>query len=94
MNITKVKGLDSTTSPYPYEANIINIQRSDTTNAEVITWQFTNGELVQLMLYSPDDAVLLSVSPAIVLPEENEEGHFFTAGEIKLFLSRIKNHNS
>ncbi|WCN37178.1 hypothetical protein [Aneurinibacillus uraniidurans] len=94
MNITKVKGLDSTANPYPYEAHIINIQRSDTTNAEVITWQFTNGELVQLMLYSPDDAVLLSVSPAIVLPEENEEGHFFTAGEIKLFLSRIKNHNS
>lgn len=94
MNITKVKGLDSTASPYPYEANIINIQRSDTTNAEVVTWQFTNGEFVQLMLYSPDDAVLLSVSPAIVLPEENEEGHFFTAGEIKLFLSRIKNYNS
>ncbi|BAU29460.1 hypothetical protein DFP93_12329 [Aneurinibacillus soli] len=93
MNIAEVEVSGLIASSYPYEAHILHIQRSDTTNTEVITWQFANGELVQLMLYSPDDAVLLSVSPAIVLPEENENGHFFTAGEIKLFLSRIKNHN-
>lgn len=92
MNTVATRVYDLTARSYPYKEYIVNIQRSDTTNAEVITWQFRNGELVQLMLYSPDDADLLSVSPAIILPEENENGQFFTREEITLFLSRIKHH--
>lgn len=94
MNTVTARAYDLIARAYPYEEYILHIERSDATNVEVITWQFRNGELVQLMLYGPDDAELLSISPAIILTEENESGQFFTAGEIELFLSRVKHHNS
>lgn len=78
---------------YPFEENIINISRSATTKHTLVTWQFPNHEFVQLLFHAPENAEIFSVSPALVLPEEGEDGQFFTKGEIKLYLSRIKAYN-
>lgn len=78
---------------YPFEENIINISRSTKTNNSLVTWQFANHQMVQLLFFTPENAEIFSVSPALVLPEEGEDGQFFTKGEIQLYLSRIKAFN-
>ncbi|MEW9671746.1 hypothetical protein [Ammoniphilus sp. 3BR4] len=75
---------------YPYEDYIINVSSCTTTNCELVTWQFPNHEFVQLIFFTPTNAEIFSVSPALVFPEEGEDGQFFTKGEISLFLTRVK----
>ncbi|RXT08794.1 hypothetical protein [Ammoniphilus sp. CFH 90114] len=74
---------------YPYEDYIINVNSSTTTNCELVTWLFPNNEMVQLLFYTPENSEIFSVSTALVLPDEGEEGQFFTRGEITLFLSQV-----
>lgn len=76
---------------YPFSEYIIHVNSSSTQNHELITWHFPNGHMVQLMMYSPEDAELYSISPSVVLPDEGDQGQFCTAKEIELFLARVRN---
>lgn len=74
---------------YPFSEHIIHINSRPTQSHELVTWHFPNGQIVQLIMDSPEDAELYSMSPALVLPEEGDFGQFYTAREIELFLTRI-----
>ncbi|WP_027417034.1 hypothetical protein [Aneurinibacillus terranovensis] len=58
--------------------------------SESISWQFENQAKVTLRFYSEDTAKIQSMPASLVLPEEGEDGWFYTAQEIHLFLTKIK----
>ncbi|GAX89278.1 hypothetical protein [Effusibacillus lacus] len=76
---------------YPFSEHIIHVENSAGKNYELVTWHFPNGQMVQLVMYSPEDAELYSMPPSLVLADEGDQGQFYTAKEIELFLSRIMN---
>lgn len=79
---------------YPFTEHIVNVEHSTTAPCSVVTWQFPNHQFVQLLFYTPNYAEIFTASPALVLPDEGDDGCFYTQGEIQLYLSRIKSHES
>jgi hypothetical protein len=75
---------------YPFEEYIINTQHDTETASELVSWQFSNGHIVQLIFFTDGKAELFSLSPAIILPEEGENGIFYISREIELFLSKVQ----
>lgn len=77
--------------PYPFSEFILHINSHPKQNYDLVTWQFPNGQMVQLVMYSSEDAELYSMPTALILPEEGDLGQFYTAREIELFLARVRN---
>jgi hypothetical protein len=74
---------------YPFANEIIGIESSTTANYEVVTWMFSNGNVAQLLFYSPDEAEIISFPSSLVLPLEGVDGYLYTAKEIELFLKQM-----
>ena len=79
---------------YPFAEYIVHVEHSTTAPCSLVTWQFPNHQFVQLLFYTPNYAEIFSASPALVLPEEGDDGCFYTPSEIQLYLTRIKSHES
>ncbi|CEH30497.1 hypothetical protein AM501_11245 [Aneurinibacillus migulanus] len=75
---------------YPFEKYIINVHNDSSTANQLVSWQFPNGHIVQLVFFTDGKAELFSLSPSLILPEEGENGTFYTDQEIELFLSHVK----
>jgi len=76
---------------YHYSSFIEEIIENERTGLNHVKWLFPNGHRVELVFKSMEEAELKYVSPEVILPEEGEEGNFYTSREIHLFLTRIKN---
>jgi hypothetical protein len=75
---------------YPFTENIIAIDSSTTANYEVVTWMFSNGNVAQLLFYSPDEAEIISFPSSLILPLEGADSYLYTAEEIELFLKQMQ----
>lgn len=76
---------------YPFSSFIKEIIDDEKNGLHHVKWLFPNGHRVELVFRSLEDAELKYVSPEVILPEEGEDGIFYTSREIELFLARIKN---
>jgi hypothetical protein len=75
---------------YPFANEIINIESNTTTNFEIVTWMFSNGNVAQLLFYAPDEAEIVSFPSSLVLPIEGDEQYLYTTKEIELFLAQMQ----
>ena len=79
------------TDTYHLASFIDEIVLDEQTGWNHVTWRFHNGHKVEMIIKNMEEAELYYMSPEIILPEEGEDGHFYTSKEILLFLTRIKN---
>lgn len=75
----------------PFEEAILAAEKDPSTENLLVTWHFPNQEIVQLLFFSPYIAEILYVNPALVFPEEGEEGTLYGLEEIRLFLRCVMN---
>lgn len=75
---------------YPFEKYIIHVHSDSDTANQLVSWQFPNGHIVQLVFFGNGKAELFALPPSLILPEEGENGIFYTEQEVLLFLRNVK----
>lgn len=81
----------TTITVYHLSTYIDEIVLDEKTGWDHVKWIFPNGHKVEMVLKNNEEGELKYMPPEIILPEEGEDGHFYTSQEILLFLTRIKN---